>query len=221
MQRGQDLGCDARAMPQLSRFHLQIGRSIKLLINRALSFSYSALRNPLHSWCSTSFANWASCPHYCKARGDGGSLLWRLRVGRASITRPEDPTLRLLMGSCQYSVTRMINILPNTLHNLTRPATSHSQGNAQESSLLLYDTQDDGLLWSTIKCDSKVLFKVHDNKLLCWHFFNWKCVSVDLNLFIVHLQHCKKEDTCFSYLTLLQIKVPKMKNHFELSVKSS
>lgn len=114
--------------------------SIKLLINRALSFSYSVLRNPLHSWRSTSFANWASCPHYCKARGDCWSLLWRLRVGRASITRPEDLTLRLLMGSCQYSVTRMINILANTLHNLTRPATFHSQGNAQESSLLLWHT---------------------------------------------------------------------------------
>lgn len=148
-ERGQDPGCDARATPQLSRVHLQIERSIKLLINRALSFSYSALRNPLHSWRSTSFANWASCPHYGKARGDCGSLFWRLRVGRASITRPEDPTLRLLMGSCQYSVTRMINTLPNTLHKLTRPATSHSQANAQESSSL-----------------TRWPFAVHDNKLL-------------------------------------------------------
>lgn len=111
--------------------------SIKLLINRALSFSYSRLRNPLHSWRSTSFANWASCPHYCIARGDCWSLLWKLRVGRASIIRPEDLTLRLLMGSCQYSVRRMINILQKTLSNLTRPAISHSQGNGQESSVLL------------------------------------------------------------------------------------
>lgn len=159
--------------------------SIKLLINRDLSFSYSRLRNPLHSWRSTSFSNWASCPHYCKARGGCWSLLWKLREGRASIIRPEDLTLRLLMGSCLYSVTRMINILPNTLSNLTRPATSHSQGNGLESSVLL--PVYDGL--------TRWRFAVKHNRLhvwlhfwqhitvscqlsVQWHIFCWKCISI-------------------------------------------
>lgn len=136
--------------------------SIKLLINRDLSFSYSRLRNPLHSWRSTSFSNWASCPHYCKARGGCWSLLWKLREGRASIIRPEDLTLRLLMGSCLYSVTRMINILPNTLSNLTRPATSHSQGNGLESSVLL--PVYDGL--------TRWRFAVKHNRLHVWLHFS-------------------------------------------------
>lgn len=155
--------------------------SIKLLINHDLSFSYSRLRNPLHSWRSTSFSNWASCPHYCKARGGCWSLLWKLREGRASIIRPEVLTLRLLMGSCQYSVTRMINILPNTLSNLTRPATS--QGNGLESSVL----------WRTDKVCSKAQSSSCVTPLLTTHYCKLTAVCAMISTHFLLKVHLKSK----------------------------